>query len=199
VKAVRLIAIVGLLAVATAACGGDDNNDTDNSSNEGSATAVSGSAVPFDRAFIDAMVPHHDSAIAMAQAAKREGLSQPDLIKIANDIIRSQQAEIDEMVAWRKEWFGSAEIDPAGAATLGLSKSEMGMLHRPEDLSGTEDVDQAFAEMMIDHHEGAIRMAELARERGQHEQVRDVAARIIEAQQREIDVMEEHAEAGHHP
>jgi uncharacterized protein (DUF305 family) len=189
--------MVGLLAVATAACGGDDNND--NSSNEGSATAVSGSAVPFDRAFIDAMVPHHESAIAMAQAAKLEGLSQPDLIKIANDIIRSQQAEIDEMVAWRKEWFGSAEIDPAGAATLGLSKSEMGMLHRSEDLSGSGDVDQAFAEMMIDHHEGAIRMAELARERGQHEQVRDVAERIIEAQQREIDVMEEHAEAGHHP
>jgi uncharacterized protein (DUF305 family) len=75
----------------------------------------------------------------------------------------------------------------------------MGMLHRPEDLSGTGDVDQAFAEMMIDHHEGAIRMAELARERGQHEEVKKLAEDIIEAQQREIDVMEEHAEAGHHP
>jgi uncharacterized protein (DUF305 family) len=61
----------------------------------------------------------------------------------------------------------------------------MGMLHRPEDLSGTGDVDQAFAE--------------LARERGQHEEVKKLAEDIIEAQQREIDVMEEHAEAGHHP
>lgn len=192
---VRLLALLGLLVTLAAGCGGDDNNNAD----EGNSTAVSAGSVPFDRAFIDAMVPHHESAITMAQAAKRMGLTQSDLIKIADDIIRSQQTEINSMVGWRKEWFGAGEIDPAGADTLGLSESEMGMLHRPEDLSGTGDVDRAFAQMMIDHHEGAIRMAELARERGQHGEVKDLAEDIIEAQQREIDVMEEHAQAGHHP
>jgi uncharacterized protein (DUF305 family) len=191
----RLLALLGFVATLAIGCGGDDKDSSD----QRSSTAVSAGPVPFDRAFIDAMVPHHESAITMAQAAKRMGLTQPDLIQIADDIIRSQQAEINSMVRWRKDWFSPGEIDPTGAETLGLSESEMGMLHRPEDLSGTGDVDQAFAEMMIDHHEGAIRMAELARERGQHEEVKKLAEDIIEAQQREIDMMEEHAEAGHHP
>ena len=84
---------------ALAGCGG---------SNEESApppTVVPGQ-VPFDRAFIDAMVPHHRSAIEMARTAKEAGLAQPDLIEIADAIIETQQEEIDDMLRWREEWFG---------------------------------------------------------------------------------------------
>ena len=70
---------------------------------------------PYDRAFIDAMVPHHRSAIAMAQLAQRRGLNKPVLVMIARDIVKSQQAEIDRMLAWRKRWYCSAKIDPRGA------------------------------------------------------------------------------------
>jgi uncharacterized protein (DUF305 family) len=44
----------------------------------GDSTASS-SVVPFDQAFIDAMVPHHRNAIAMAEAAKSRGLTVPEL------------------------------------------------------------------------------------------------------------------------
>jgi uncharacterized protein (DUF305 family) len=46
-------------------------------------------AKPFDRAFIDAMVPHHQGASAIAKELfkKRE---QPALRKMANDIISAQ-------------------------------------------------------------------------------------------------------------
>jgi uncharacterized protein (DUF305 family) len=180
-----------LLASLLAGCGGDDED-------ESSGAAASSSAVPFDRAFIDAMVAHHESAIEMAEAAKAEGLGQADLVKIAGDIIRTQQAEIGQMKGWRQEWFGSSEIDPEGAEALPLSEAEMGMQHMADDLVGAEDVDQAFASMMIDHHEGAVRMAELAVEQGRHAEIRDLAKRIIAAQEREIEIMQPHAEGEHH-
>ena len=187
--AVVLTTFFGVVALA-AGCGGDDIDET-------ATRTASSSSVPFDRAFIDAMVPHHQSAIEMAEAAKQAGLSQPDLITVADDIIESQQAEIDEMLSWRREWFGSSEIDPNGAAALGLSEEAMGMEHHADEIKSADDVDQAFATWMIPHHEGAIAMAYLALERGQHDQVRMLAEGIIDAQEREIKILEPHAR-GHH-
>jgi uncharacterized protein (DUF305 family) len=188
---IRTFVAVLLFAGLFAGCGGDDSDEV-------AGQAESAAAVPFDRAFIDAMVPHHRSAIEMARTAKAEGLDQADLTQIADDIIRTQQAEIDQMTDWRRDWFGSGEIDPEGAESLGLAETEMGMQHAADDLVGAEDVDRAFASMMIDHHEGAVRMAELALDKGQHREIRDLAARIISAQEREIEIMEQHTSGEHH-
>jgi uncharacterized protein (DUF305 family) len=158
---------------------------------------TSPSTVPFDRAFIDAVVPHHQSAIEMAEAAKEAGLSQPELIEIADDIIVTQQAEIDRMLDWREQWYGSREIDPAGPKALGLSEAERGMQHTADDIRASVDIDQAFAEMMMAHHEGAITMADLALERAQHDEIKSLAEDIIDAQSRENEILEEHAGMAH--
>lgn len=189
-KVIVLAALVTAFSVA--GCGGDDGSEADETEGPAASTAV-----PFDRAFIDGMVPHHEGAIEMAKAARLAGLSQADLVQIADDVVRTQLEEIDEMRGWRKDWFGSPAIDPQGADTLGLSAAEMGMQHEAFDFAEAADVDQAFASMMIDHHRGAIRMAELGRERGQHEEITKLAGQIIEAQEREIAIMQEHA-GGHH-
>ena len=63
-------------------------------------------AKPFDQAFIDAMIPHHEGAIAMARALLKKG-DQPALRKMAKDIIAAQGREIAQMRAWRKAWYGS--------------------------------------------------------------------------------------------
>jgi uncharacterized protein (DUF305 family) len=60
------------------------------------------------------------------------------------------------------------------------------------------DVDTTFAKMMIAHHEDAIAMAEAADERGQHEEVKELAVAIIDAQERETGIMENHASGEHH-
>ena len=190
----RLVTILAAaIVVAVAGCGGDDN------SADGTSVSARSSSVPFDRAFVDAMVPHHESAIDMAREAKQAGLSQPDLVKIADDIIATQQSEIDRMTQWREQWYGGTpESETAALATLGLSVEEAGMMAHGGDLSSADDVDQAFAEMMIEHHEGAIRMAELAATQAGHEEIRKLAEAIIAAQAREIEVMKPHAEgAGH--
>jgi uncharacterized protein (DUF305 family) len=64
-------------------------------------------AKPFDRAFIDAMVPHHQGAIAMAKQLLAKG-EQPALRKMAGDIISDQTREIAQLRKWRKAWYGSA-------------------------------------------------------------------------------------------
>jgi uncharacterized protein (DUF305 family) len=191
----QLSALVACGAVAVAviglpACGGDGGGET--------GTGAAASAVPFDRAFIDAMVPHHRSAIEMAKAAKAAGLSQPDLVEIANNIISTQQAEIDQMLAWRDEWYGSRELDPEGPDALGLSEAQMGVMeHAAGDIQAAEDADAAFAEMMIEHHQGAITMASLALDRAEHDETKELAEAVIDAQEAEIEALRPHAEGEH--
>ena len=48
------------------------------------------------------------------------------------------------------------------------------------------NIDQHFIEQMIPHHEGAITMAELALQKAQHPEMKELAQNIIKAQQGEI-------------
>jgi uncharacterized protein (DUF305 family) len=59
---------------------------------------------PFDKAFIDAMIPHHQSAIEMAKVAYQE--SENDKIKeLAQDIVSAQKEEIEQMKRRRQQWY----------------------------------------------------------------------------------------------
>jgi uncharacterized protein (DUF305 family) len=59
---------------------------------------------PFDKAFIDAMIPHHQSAIEMAQVALEES-DNSEIRELAENIISAQQKEIEQMSQWREEWY----------------------------------------------------------------------------------------------
>ena len=59
---------------------------------------------PFDKAFINAMIPHHQSAIEMAKVA-HEKSKIPKIKELAKNIVSAQQREIDQMKQWRKEWY----------------------------------------------------------------------------------------------
>jgi uncharacterized protein (DUF305 family) len=155
----------------------------------GGSTESPSSDAPFDRAFIDAMVPHHEQAIAMARAAKAAGLSHVVLTDIADAILRTQQAEIESMLDWREEWFGSSELDPRAGDALGLSMDDMGMTEMEPDFASADDVNTAFATMMVAHHEGAVAMAELALDRADHAEIGTLARAIIDAQKAEIEAM----------
>ncbi len=52
------------------------------------------------------------------------------------------------------------------------------------------DADVAFMEGMLAHHKGAVEMSEVALKYAKDEQARDLAARVIAAQQEEIAEME---------
>ena len=65
---------------------------------------------------------------------------------------------------------------------LGLSEAELGMDHDPAALRNAANFDCAFLELMIPHHEGAIRMARAELESGIHAELRRMSENIIDTQ-----------------
>ena len=59
---------------------------------------------PFDLRFIDAMIPHHEGAIAMAKEAQQKA-AKTEIKQLAEEIIQAQMAEIAQMQQWRAAWF----------------------------------------------------------------------------------------------
>src|SRR5215207_2483253 len=59
---------------------------------------------PFDRAFIDNMIPHHASAIEMAEVA-RDRSDNPKIRELATTIVEDQKHEISRMKQWREQWY----------------------------------------------------------------------------------------------
>jgi uncharacterized protein (DUF305 family) len=58
------------------------------------------------------------------------------------------------------------------------------------DVMTMELDDETFLAAMIEHHEGAVDVAEIALERAEREELREMAQEIIDAQETEIDQMQ---------
>lgn len=61
---------------------------------------------PFDLAFINAMIPHHLSALMMAEMAVQQA-THPELAAAAQVMIDMQTDEIAQLRTWRAEWYGA--------------------------------------------------------------------------------------------
>ena len=66
------------------------------------------SADPFDLAFIDAMIPHHQGAVEMAKAAL-DRAQHPEIKSLAATIARDEGKAIDMMREWRDAWYPNAQ------------------------------------------------------------------------------------------
>lgn len=71
------------------------------------------SADPFDRAFVDEMVPHHTGAVKMSEVVL-ESTEDAELRRLASGMISTQEREIDEMNSFRAEKFGGPVPEGAG-------------------------------------------------------------------------------------
>jgi len=149
----------------------------------------------FDRAYVAEMIPHHVSAVEMAETALNRGQST-FVRNLASDIIVSQKKEIATM----RQIL--ARLDDLGvkSRSLGLTKAEMGMDHDASHLQGADPFDPAFIDMMIPHHQGALTMSEVVLARGTGVRTRTLANQIITSQTAEIEAMKRHrAESGSPP
>jgi len=61
-------------------------------------------AKPFDKRFIEMMVPHHEGAIRMANHELARG-SNPEIRSLAKRIIASQREQIKQMRQWYSSWY----------------------------------------------------------------------------------------------
>ena len=61
----------------------------------------------FDLAFVEMMAAHHQGAIDMANTELKAG-SLPEVKQLAQQVIDSQQKEIDQLDQWKKEWSATS-------------------------------------------------------------------------------------------
>jgi uncharacterized protein (DUF305 family) len=59
----------------------------------------------FDRAFMEAMIPHHQMAVMMSRMVSGRA-GHPQLRTLASRIITGQSAQIRQMRAWLHAWYG---------------------------------------------------------------------------------------------
>ena len=117
---------------------------------------------PADVQFMQDMIPHHHQAIEMSVLVA-ERTNNPDVIDAAGRIQSSQGDEIEFMQQWLAE-RGEDAPDPTAHHHMHTSHTMAGMAS-PEQMaelaasSGT-DFDRLFLELMIRHHDGAVKMVE---------------------------------------
>jgi uncharacterized protein (DUF305 family) len=101
-----------------------------------------------DERFIDAMAPHHQGAVDMARVALVNA-EHPEIRQLAENVISSQEAEIEELRSIKEEQFGDPEI----SAEMSLEEMQMmGAMEDPGELEKEEPLDRAFIDAMIPHH-----------------------------------------------
>ncbi len=61
-------------------------------------------AKPFDKKFMEEMIPHHQAAIMMASMVWNS-TTRPEMKQLTNDIMEAQTAEINQMRSWYKQWY----------------------------------------------------------------------------------------------
>ncbi len=154
-------------------------------------------SAPFDRQFIDMMVPHHQSAVAMAQVALTR-VQHPQIKSLARSIIADQNSEISQMKTWRQQWYGSSTTPSMANMPMlpgmKMSMSGMMMVHDIASLKTATPFDKVFIDDMTPHHQMAIDAATLELARGSHQQLKDLALAIIKGQSREEGLMEAYRE-----
>ena len=146
---------------------------------------VMGNGEYSDERFIDAMVPHHQGAVDMAEVAL-DNAEHEEIRELSRNIVSTQQSEIEELRSIKKDEFGTSDVP----MEMGQGQMRgMGMTTDPQRLAKREPFDEAFIDAMIPHHRSAIEMARVANERSENPRIKRLAGDIISAQKREIEQM----------
>jgi uncharacterized protein (DUF305 family) len=153
------------------------------SSNAGvaSAPAPNASTARYEIKFMENMIDHHMMAVMTAELCVQKAIHE-ELRSLCEQIIATQSQEIETMQQWLSDWYG-VTYEPQ------MKPADQKMVDRLASLGGGE-FEIAFMEMMIEHHEGAIKAAEGCLKKAYHTELLELCEGIIEAQQAEIEQME---------
>lgn len=147
----------------------------------------------FDQAFLAHMTEHHRQGVEMANLAV-ERAQNAELKRFAQKTAGKQQEDIQKMESLEGtsshagHAMGSNHQDSsAGHMHAGASGShhdmqamENSMMSKLESASGAE-FDRTFADQMIQHHQTASDMAELAKDRASNPEVKRLATKMLRA------------------
>lgn len=191
-------------ALLLSACGsGDDTNASHHGGTGPSATADAGpgagSSAPAgafndaDVLFAQLMIPHHEQALEMSRLADGRA-SDPEIKELARKIEQAQDPEIKTMKGWLTAW-GKPTTAPSmpgmdhGGGHGGHGGDGMMSAADMTELKALKGkaFDKAFAQLMIDHHNGAIAMAGDEQREGENPDAKKLAGAIVKGQSAEVE------------
>ena len=188
---------VGLLLTG---CGDDE---PDGGSDSADASADHNTA---DVAFASDMIQHHAQALAMVDLTVELALD-PEVQALAEAIRAAQGPEIETMSDWLQEWDEEVpetmrdhsnaghDMEGMGDSMEGMESDMPGMMTADDfdELESAPDADfqTMWLEMMVEHHEGAVSMAETQLDEGENPAAKELAQAIIDTQESEIERMQD--------
>ncbi|MFE3444423.1 DUF305 domain-containing protein [Nocardia sp. NPDC059180] len=190
----RLLIAVAAVALTVAGCS-DDSTTATESTTSAAATTTSSTRTDFndaDVAFLQMMYPHHAQAVDMAKMVPSR-TQNPQLLALATAIEGAQAPEMQQITALL-ESFGKPAPTAGEHGEHGGHGAQMPGMMTPEQMTALENAtgaefDRQWIQMMIEHHTGAIDMANTELADGVNADTKALATTIIAAQQVEIDQM----------
>lgn len=143
-----------------------------------------------DIAFAQCMIPHHQQAVDMADLAAGKA-SNAQVKDLAGRIKAAQDPEIQQLTGMLEKWGAPTEpsmpgMDHGDTSGEGMMSGED--MRQLEGATGAE-FDRMWVQMMIEHHEGAVAMSKTELAQGGDAAAKDLARKIIDAQEAEIEEM----------
>lgn len=189
-RAAMLASTVALAVLAGCSDDMSSMNHSPTSTTPAPSSSGTSTAVIFNEAdvtFAQMMVPHHQQAVAMSETLLNKPGLNVDVQALATEIKEAQQPEIDTMRSWLNAWGQPLDGMP------GMDHGDDGMateaqMQTLEEANATT-AQRLYVEMMIKHHEGAIRMAQDEVAGGKNIDAVRLAQRIDTAQQAEVATM----------
>jgi uncharacterized protein (DUF305 family) len=203
---VAITAASAVAAAVLAGCSSDDggmdmpgmsSSDTPASSSSAASAEASADFNDADVTFVEGMYPHHAQAVNMA--ALVDGRTEnAQVIELAQAIEAVQAPEMEQMNALLTAWGQpAASADMGGMDMGGMDMGSGGMtgMMSQEDMdmlsaANGAEFDSMWLTMMIEHHKGAIEMAQIELADGSNPDAKELASTIVDAQQSEISTME---------
>jgi uncharacterized protein (DUF305 family) len=151
-------------------------------------STTAASASESDILFVTMMIPHHEQAIEMSDTLLSKTGVDERVTALAEQITAAQQPEIDTMKGWLSDWGVSMSEGMSGMDHGGMmSESDMQALTAAD----ASDAARLYLEQMIEHHQGAIDMAQDEIDGGTDSEVVALARSIVDSQAAEISTMKE--------
>ncbi|MFK5635446.1 MULTISPECIES: DUF305 domain-containing protein [unclassified Ornithinimicrobium] len=154
-----------------------------------------------DTQFAQQMIVHHEGAVEMSLLAQENAVT-PEVRDLADQIEAAQGPEIERMKSWLQEWGEPAGPEGDLEGMEGMDHGDMGSAMEMEGMSQEEAMadlgsvsgaqfDHRFLELMIEHHRGAVTMAQAALADGQDPGAQELAEQVVQDQEAEIERMEQ--------
>ena len=185
-------------AAATLIVSGCSQGSSSHDSHGGSESGSSQASAQFNDAdvtYAEGMIMHHQQAVEMSDIILDKSGVNPDVVEMAKQIKKAQGPEIKEMQTWLKDW-GQDDSGHEGHGGDSGSGDEMGHdgMVSPEDIKKLKaaDGEQAstlFLDQMIEHHQGAVKMAKDHRQDGENPDAVELSQNVISDQNAEIKEM----------